>query len=420
VSAVWSTCTENGLPVLKLPYIVNITIHLAENVSGQGFIFNEWITFIPNMISPGVYSSDLTGIILNVYDQADPQEIVLTEEATSSVTPAQICADLLGNPDAPDGNTTGVCPIGGPFKHYASCDECLAIMNYVSTDGVNCPNQITANTTDCAFIHATTAQFDPPIHCNHTYLFTSATCVDRCRTVCSLAILGANGVCIGSFVPPLGIETYVASCKSGYTGVPPNCVANTCTRDADCQLRTHGHDSVGISPAYSISCVSGICTCENSFTWNSSAAALTAGNACFCDPNQDVSLQWNRTDPSNPIAQCVQNGRCFQRADCQNSVSNVKTAICEAYGINVFLPPDLLTCVCRPGFLGLPGEDCVCPFNTTQVEHKHNAYCLAPGQCVVHKDCPTHYHCETDPNPNFESESDDDTDTQTVGCCVHN
>lgn len=396
IGSKWINDVNDNLPILVLPYIVNISISFfGQNFSGQGFIFKAYIKFLPNFISSGVYSSNMNGTIFNEYDQADVSEIILTTESTMSISPSQICLALLGNPNATDGNTTGVCPSTSIFPHYNNYDECFSYMNFVFLNNENvCPNDQTSNTTSCYWIHTLTAQFLPEIHCQHTQP-NSAVCTFKCLPTCSSQNLGSNGHCEGEFNPPLGQQTFVAKCNNGYTGIPPNCVPNNCTRDADCRFRDrgNGNDRHGISSPNSISCVNNLCQCNPTFTWNNTIQALSDKVACACDEAHDLDLLWNRTDPENPIAVCIQKGRCFQLTDCRNVVSDLDTVDCIAYGENIFLPPGLLTCVCKlqNGYKGLPGNDCVCPDGNFEVNYRINGnrqqYCLSSNQCVKDKDC---------------------------------
>jgi len=250
---------------------------------------------------------------------------------------------------------------------------------------------ILSNGTACYWIHTLTSQYYPQVHCQHTTP-ESTVCIDTCAINCTVEILGLHGHCESLYFPPFGIVSYAAVCDNGYTGTPPNCVPHACTKNSDCG---HGRYDNGhkLAPDYSISCVDGICLCNPTFAWNSSIYAPAAGQACFCDPNQSEALLVNNTTPSNPISVCEQKGRCFVASDCLNVVSNINTVECQQYGINIFLPTDLQTCVCKTqnGWQGLPGTDCICPEGNFEVSHHINGvkqdYCLAPGQCVTDKDC---------------------------------
>jgi len=208
--------------------------------------------------------------------------------------------------------------------------------------------------------------------------------------------LGPNAFCDGSFIAPLGTQQFVPTCNNGFSGTPPDCVPNTCTRDHDCSIHGPNH---GISPYYSISCVSGICVCNPTFKWDPSSAALTNQSVCSCDSNAKLALIWNNTNHQS-VATCERIGRCYQTSDCLNVVSNINTVSCEPYGTNIFLPPGLNSCVCINGYFGNPGENCVCPNDGVHFEssfhhgHTRIQWCLVNGQCLTDDDCDAGYCSE--------------------------
>jgi hypothetical protein len=321
----------------------------------DGFVNDAMIRFAP-----------CTAKVWISYTRQDPLVARAIVSSERNLTPTQVCTVIQSA-------CTGEWQV---YESQAACEEYIGALS-----DSPCPSGQLTNTSNCYFFHGTAAVYLPEVHCAHVRPWYSPDgpsdkCVDFCLTEgCGNCHEDAH--C--EFTTPLGelASSYACVCNDGYTGDGvTHCVEKSCSADYQCPSDTPFVD-----------CDEELCTCIESFNWDSSDSAANAHSACACGLNQN--LLW-----TNGVPECVPIGRCREghREDCtgSNGPHTWNTVTCGEFGSNVLLDHLYKTCLCNYGYDN-PGfaNACECSAPKREVWDP-----LSAGNiCITDDQCTQNWHC---------------------------
>jgi hypothetical protein len=249
----------------------------------------------------------------------------------------------------------------GGLQQYPDVQTCVNFIT--SLPPSRCPFPFTSNTALCRQLHLANAFINPVIHCPHTAM-NSPVCFEQCMPDC--ANCDPNAVCVDDYINNTTAH-YKCQCKPGYTGDGvTSCVPNTCANDADCPLQPG-----------SGGCQNGLCGCNKTFAWDTSAGAQQRHDTCDCKADE-IHITRDGLNECLPIGKCLDVNDCPQKRE---------QAQCLPTPQNPFATFN--TCFCNYGFIGGHQYPCTCPEGRTVVQSKldHSELCLAPGECTDDSHC---------------------------------